>query len=123
MKCCFNDWSYGALIQFSNAINLPTHPSACPSICTFIHHPTFLPPVLSLNRSHRTYYKWLLDSGCTRLPAAVRPINRENLGTSRASRYDVISKAARTNRAVRDTPPCWEGDETPVERSEQRSGS
>lgn len=35
----------------------------------------------------------------------VKPINRENLGTSRASRYDVISKAPRTNRAGRDIPP------------------
>ncbi|TNN40552.1 hypothetical protein EYF80_049273 [Liparis tanakae] len=52
----------------------------------------------------------------------VRPISSENRGTSRARRYDVISKAARTARAARDTPrpPCWEGGETPVDRPEQR---
>ncbi len=55
----------------------------------------------------------------------VKPINRENLGTSRASRYDVISKAPRTNRAGRDTPRplCLEYGETPasVERLKRRS--
>lgn len=38
----------------------------------------------------------------------VKPINRENLGTSRARRYDVISRAPRTNRAGLDTPLCLE---------------
>lgn len=57
----------------------------------------------------------------------VKPINRENLGTSRASRYDVISKAPRTSRAGRDTPrpPCLEYDETADsgDRLKQRSWS
>lgn len=35
----------------------------------------------------------------------VKPINKENLGTSRASRNDVVSKAPRTSRAEQDTPP------------------
>lgn len=47
----------------------------------------------------------------------VKPINRENLGTSRASRYDVISKAPRTNRAGRDIPPRPPAS---VERLKQR---
>lgn len=55
----------------------------------------------------------------------VKPINRENLGTSRARRYEVISKAPRTNRAGRDTPrpPCLERNETAAsaERLKQRS--
>ena len=38
----------------------------------------------------------------------VKPINRENLGTSRARRYDVISRAPRTSRAGLDTPLCLE---------------
>lgn len=34
----------------------------------------------------------------------VRPISRENLGTIRARRYAVTSRAARTSRAGRETP-------------------
>lgn len=53
----------------------------------------------------------------------VKPINRENLGTSRASRYDVISKAARTSRAGRDTPrpPCLDETTASGERLKPRS--
>lgn len=34
----------------------------------------------------------------------VKPISRENLGTSRDRRYEVISRAARTSRAGREMP-------------------
>lgn len=34
----------------------------------------------------------------------VKPISSENLGTSRARKYDVISRAARTSRAGREIP-------------------
>lgn len=34
----------------------------------------------------------------------VKPISRENLGTSRDRRYEVTSRAARTSRAGREMP-------------------
>lgn len=34
----------------------------------------------------------------------VKPISRENLGTSRDRRYEVISRAARISRAGREIP-------------------
>lgn len=50
------------------------------------------------------------------LTLPVKPISRENLGTSRDRRYEVISRAARTSRAGREMP----GPPASVGRVERR---
>lgn len=63
---------------------------------------------LTLRRSHCSL-RWNRHGNMSVMAAPVtlpvKPISRENLGTNRASRYDVISEAPRTNRAGRDIPP------------------
>lgn len=98
-----------------------THPSYSSSISRFTEHirpdPLQMTPRLSIHKSisrsctvrqPHCSLRWHRHGSISVMVAPVtlpvKPINRENLGTNRARRYDVISKVPRTNRAGRDIP-------------------